>query len=147
MTQTDRAAIQRAVDARQLTHHVTVTSAPSEEMPRYWSLADAAISFIQPTFAKSASSPTKVGEALACGVPLIINRGVGDLDALVARYRCGVIVEPLSAVGYAASIASCERLWGEADLRERCRRAAEEALALSDGAARYARIYQSLGRP
>ena len=147
VTQTDHAAVRRAAAAHGAADAVTVTAAPSEQMPRYWSLADASISFIQSTLAKSASSPTKVGEALACGVPLIVNRGVGDLDALVARYRCGVIVEPLSVAGYAASITACERLWSETDLRHRCRRAAEEALALSDGAERYARIYRALGAP
>ena len=146
VTQTDPARVRAAAAARMLDRTVIVAAAPPEQMPRYWSLADAAVSFIRPTYSKSASSPTKIGEALASGVPVIVNRGVGDLDALVERYRCGVLAE-MTEAGYAASAQAMLALCAEPDVRLRCRRAAEEALALSDGAERYARIYRALGAP
>jgi glycosyltransferase involved in cell wall biosynthesis len=148
VTQTDPAPVLASADARGLAEAVVVTSAPQSEMGRYWSLGDAAISFIRPVFSKSASSPTKVGEALACGVPLILNRGVGDLDAFVERYRCGVLVGEFTAGSYAASVDQLAALLEDGDVRRRCRLAAEEVLALSSGAERYDRIYQELlGHP
>ena len=40
-----------------------------------------------------ASSPTKNGEYLACGLPLIINAGIGDSDALIDQWQAGVLIE------------------------------------------------------
>ena len=36
--------------------------------------------FINKSFSKKFSSPTKVAESLACGVPVIYNEGIGDLN-------------------------------------------------------------------
>lgn len=144
VTQTDPAAARRGASARGLEASVLVASATPGDMPRYWSLGDAMISFIRPAFSKSASSPTKVGEALACGLPLVVNRGVGDLDALVARYRCGILVEDFTVGSYEASIQQLFALLEERSVRHRCRQAAEESLALSEGADRYLRIYHEL---
>lgn len=144
ITQTDPAAARRGAAARGLAASVLITSATPSDMPRYWSLGDVAISFIRPVFSKSASSPTKVGEALACGLPLIVNRGVGDLDALVARYRCGVLVDQFTVESYETSIRQLVALLEDGSVRHRCRQAAEESLALSQGADRYIRIYHEL---
>ena len=38
------------------------------------------IYFIKPTFAKKASCPTKLGEIMFSGIPIITNYGVGDID-------------------------------------------------------------------
>ena len=58
-------------------------SVPPSDMPARLCGADAAVSFIQPCFSKMASSPTKVAEYLALGLPVALNRGVGDLDRLM----------------------------------------------------------------
>lgn len=53
-----------------------------ENIPLYLSLASASIFFIKPTFSKKASSATKMGELLAMNVPVITNRGWGDVEAI-----------------------------------------------------------------
>lgn len=60
-----------------------VTRCAYHEMPSFLSAADLGISFIRPCFSKHASSPTKVAEYLACGLSVVVNRGVGDIDAQV----------------------------------------------------------------
>jgi len=47
--------------------------------------ADAGISL-------KASMPTKIAEFLACGRPVVVNPGLGDMDLLLANETCGVVL-------------------------------------------------------
>jgi glycosyltransferase involved in cell wall biosynthesis len=38
------------------------------------------LSFIQPHYSKEASCATKIGEYLSCGIPVLTNAGIGDMD-------------------------------------------------------------------
>ena len=62
------------------------------DIPYYISLSSASLFFIKPTFSKSASSPTKMGELLSMGIPIITNTGIGDVDAIIKETRCGVLI-------------------------------------------------------
>lgn len=62
---------------------VVITASEREQLPTLLSVSNLAISFILPSFSKSASSPTKLGELLSMGVPVICNAGVGDVDFLL----------------------------------------------------------------
>lgn len=57
---------------------VRVTSAPAAEVAAYLHASDAALALIRPSFSKRSSSPTKYGECLASGLPLLVSRDVGD---------------------------------------------------------------------
>ncbi|MBM77816.1 MAG: glycosyltransferase [Crocinitomicaceae bacterium] len=54
-----------------------------EMMPSYIGLSDFSIFFILPVFSKKASSPTKMGEIMNLGIPIICNEGVGDVDEIM----------------------------------------------------------------
>lgn len=131
---------------------LTVLALAPADVPRYLGAADVGLFFIKPSFAKSASSPTKLGEYLAAGLPVIVNSGVGDVDALVRAARLGVVVEDLGDVGYEHAVADvlrlAEMLSGPAgpELRARSRAAAEAHLSLQLGVARYRDVYARLGR-
>jgi glycosyltransferase involved in cell wall biosynthesis len=62
---------------------VRIAAISSSAMPEALAAADSAVSFAEPRFSKIASSPVKVAEYLAAGLPVVVNRGVGDQDALV----------------------------------------------------------------
>ncbi|MCV5148282.1 glycosyltransferase, partial [Escherichia coli] len=47
----------------------------AEDLPRYLCAADIAVSFIKSCYSKQSSSPTKIAEYLACGLPVIANAG------------------------------------------------------------------------
>lgn len=114
----------------------------STEIPRYLSAADAAVSFIKPSYSKQASSPTKNAEYLACGLPFVANPDVGDIDLLLKGHKVGVLVKELSREGYAAAISELEAM---GDISERCRATAREQFDLEKvGAFRYRRLYQKL---
>ena len=65
-----------------------VTRAEPGEVGRYLAAADFGISFIRRCFSKISSSPTKIGEYLGAGLPVVSSAGIGDLDR-TARGRRG----------------------------------------------------------
>ena len=71
---------------------IKLTKINRNEMPLYLSIVDLMIVFINDTYARQASSPTKVAEALAMGIPVIANMNVGDLDEIIEKYNAGISV-------------------------------------------------------
>ena len=67
-------------------------SKPSSLVPEYLSISDWGLFFILPVFSKKASSPTKLAEFLAMGIPVITNTGVGDVDEIIEKNKAGIIV-------------------------------------------------------
>ena len=64
-----------------------------KNIPGLLSCADVMLSLIKPTFAKIASSPTKVAEGFALGKPLLCNNGIGDLDWIVNDNNLGYVFD------------------------------------------------------
>ena len=69
---------------------IAVQSASRKDVPALLSLMDYGIFYIRPTFSKTASSPTKLGEMLLMGIPVICNANVGDLDEFFAQHQVGI---------------------------------------------------------
>ena len=84
----ERLMLERGVDADRFSARAV---APAE-VSSYLSAADAGIAFYKPTLSRLATSPVKVAEYLACGLPVIINAGVGDSDTLISEQRVGAVV-------------------------------------------------------
>ncbi|MEQ9063535.1 MAG: glycosyltransferase [Vicingaceae bacterium] len=72
--------------------NILIRKAGRTEVAEYLKLADLGIFFIRPTFSKWASSPTKLGEMLMAGLPVIANRGVGDLDQIFTVHQVGMLI-------------------------------------------------------
>lgn len=68
-------------------------AARRNEVPAILSLCDLSVFFIKPTFSKRASSPTKQGEIMGMGKPLICNMGIGDTDYVVDKYGAGISID------------------------------------------------------
>ena len=116
-------------------------------MPDFLNLASIGISFIKPCFSKIASCPTKFAEYLACGLPVVINKGIGDTEEIVRDNRIGVVVEEFTPLGYKKGICELRELLKEKeDLRRRCRATAERYFSLKDGGDRYSEVYARLTR-
>lgn len=73
------------------TDSICITSSIHSEVPTYISLFDLSIFYIRPSFSKQASSPTKQGEIMAMGVPIICNSGVGDTTEIIQKYQSGIV--------------------------------------------------------
>lgn len=64
---------------------IIVRTVRRDEVPDHIAIADASICFIRPTFSKKGSSATKMAEVLAMNVPIISNKGWGDVEFLQSR--------------------------------------------------------------
>ncbi|OGW84228.1 MAG: hypothetical protein A2987_06120 [Omnitrophica bacterium RIFCSPLOWO2_01_FULL_45_10] len=123
--------------------YIIIDSSP-EKVPHYLSQSKCSIMFIKPVDCKIGSSPTKFGESLACGVPVIINRRIGDTEAIVRDRQVGVIVENLDMEAYKKSLSELFMLLAEDGLKERCYAAARELLSLDLGIERYMNVYKKV---
>jgi glycosyltransferase involved in cell wall biosynthesis len=93
-------------------------------------------------------SPTRMGEVLGCGVPVVANEGVGDVADIIRRYNVGVIVKDGSEAAMTTALDELETLRSDPNLPSRCRQAAEEVFSLEAGTEAYRKIYADiLGRP
>jgi glycosyltransferase involved in cell wall biosynthesis len=121
----------------------SVLSVASSAVPSYLAAADAGLAFIKRCVSKIASSPTKNGEYLACGLPLIINAGVGDSDALINDWSAGVLIEKFTDEEYVAAGRSIEKMVANPDVRFNARSVAEQLFDLHKiGGVRYASLYE-----
>jgi glycosyltransferase involved in cell wall biosynthesis len=113
------------------------------DIPRYLKAADVAVSFIKPCYSKLSSSPTKLAEYLAAGLPVVCNAGIGDVDAVVEGERVGVVLRELGRDSYRAALAEVEALRREPATAARCRDAARRHFDLETvGGHRYRRLYR-----
>ena len=121
----------------------SVRSVTSSDVPSYLSAADAGISFIKTCFSKLASSPTKNGEYLACGLPLILNAGIGDSDALASDWNVGALVTEFTDENYSQAIDKIEQLTRDPEIRNKARSVAKHLFDLkSVGTERYTELYE-----
>jgi glycosyltransferase involved in cell wall biosynthesis len=123
-------------------NEIIVIAARREDVPALIATADLGVSFVTPSYASIASCPTKFAEMLAMGVPVIANRGVGDMAEMIEESGAGAVVDRFDEESLAAAIREVER----ADLTvEQVRAAARRWFALEDGVERYDEIYRSIG--
>ncbi|MDD3905528.1 MAG: glycosyltransferase [Candidatus Omnitrophica bacterium] len=145
VTQSPVRMVEDTVGGRLKREDYTVRSGRYEEMPGYIAEADAGIIFRIPGFAKTAASPTKFGEYLACGVPVVINSGIGDTEELVRGGRIGVIVDRFCEDDYRSAALELLKMHAEGKfLRQRCRDAGVKEFSLAGGVEKYLEIYRSL---
>lgn len=115
------------------------------EVPRYLKAADIAISFIKPCYSKQSSSPTKIAEYLASGLPVVCNTGVGDLDKLIEEKRVGALLREFTPQAYLKALNEIDVMRGDETLAERLRGVARQEFDLVGvGRTRYRRLYERL---
>lgn len=105
------------------------------------------VMFFTDGLGKLGSSPTRMGEALGCGIPVVANAGVGDVARIISEHRVGVVVADAGEAAMAAALAELDELLQTPDLAQRCRKAAEEVFSLGAGTAAYNLLYQRILAP
>ena len=119
-----------------------VGSVDPRDVPAYLRASDVGLSFVKSGYATQSRSPTKIPEYLACGLPIIANSGVGDVDSLIDRTGVGVLIHSFTGENYLKAVESIVKI---GDVRERCREVAKREFDLSTvGGQRYRRLYQRL---
>lgn len=123
---------------------LVLTRAPFEGMPALIRLMHVGVFFIRVCFSKRASAATRLAEFLACGVPVVINDGIGDSGGIVRDGRVGVVLADTSRDSFEASAAPLEALLDDPATAARCREVAAREFSLAHGVARYAALYEQL---
>jgi glycosyltransferase involved in cell wall biosynthesis len=123
----------------------SVQKATSGEVLNWVSRSQVAISFRKPTFSQIAASPTKIGEYLACGIPVIVNSGIGDIAEQVNEDGTGVVIDKFEQSDYAKAIDMILDMMKQPDLADKCRAIAKERFDLSTvGGPAYRGLYKRL---
>jgi glycosyltransferase involved in cell wall biosynthesis len=127
-----------------LHERVHVVSASRSQVPHFIAAMDVLVSFIQPSYARIAASPTKLAECFAAGIPVICNSGVGDVEEQVRALRAGLVVDLNSDADLIAAAVALEDItkMGGARLRAEARK----VLGLEVAAMRYQAVYAGLDR-
>jgi len=87
-----------------------IVASNREDLPAYLSLMDWSVFFIQPVFSKKASSPTKQGELMSMGIPVVCNSGVGDTEQIVHKFKSGITLPLLDAQAYQTAAKTSTKL-------------------------------------
>jgi len=92
-----------------------------------------------------AAMPTKLGELLAVGRPVVVNPGLGDMDAIIGRHRCGVVLGGTDRESLDAALDELDELLADPATPDRCRSAAEAHFDLGHAVDELVALYASLG--
>jgi glycosyltransferase involved in cell wall biosynthesis len=141
LTMGSRERVRQLMSARGINEdNFSIHSVAPREMPAYLAAGDVGISFIKRCFSKLASSPTKNAEYLACGLPIVINAGIGDSDALPA-----ILIDDFNDRDFDAAWIAIKEAVNDPNVRTKSRAVAQKIFDLENvGAERYADLYKSV---
>lgn len=141
ITNDDEKEILKAVEAKNInTSSIIIKSAKRNEVPVYISCLDIGLFFIKPLYSKKGSSPTKLAELLACGIPIIANAGIGDVDEIISDTNCGILVSSFKTDEYKLVIDKIDSLNKP---KQYYRDIALTNFSLQKGVESYQKIYES----
>ncbi len=91
-----------------------------------------------------AAMPTKIGELLASGRPVVVNPGLVDAAELLVRHECGVVFGSSTVLDLEWAVDQLEFLLNDPSTPDRCRSLAESHFDLGAGIDRLIAVYGSL---
>ncbi|MEG3089310.1 glycosyltransferase [Sphingomonas sp. PB4P5] len=89
-------------------------------------------------------SPTRMGESLGCGVPVLANEGVGDVAETIRQSQVGYVIDGEDEAALRRAADAAIVLLRDPDIAERCRQAAEKIYSLDTGVQSYQSIYHQI---
>lgn len=120
---------------------VRIVQVNYSDVPKYMKASDISISFIRPVYSKIASSPTKNGETLCMGIPLLAN-SIGDSKEIINNCNAGLIVEEFTPFMYDQIVQKLQTLMTLN--KEEIRRKACDVYGLRVGVKKYEAVYEEL---
>lgn len=120
---------------------ILVIPAQRAQVPALLSVSTLSIFFIKDAYSKKASSPTKQGEIMAMGIPLICN-DIGDTGKIINDTATGYVVNDFSTPAIKEAVAGINTLVQIP--AEQIRAAASQYFNLANGVQQYHEVYQLL---
>lgn len=123
-----------------------VRSIGPADVSSFLSAGDVGIAFYRPGVSRLGTSPVKVSEYLACGLPVIINTRIGDSDELITKEKVGSVVAGFNEAAYADALDTIGALTGDVKATRSVTREVAERLfnVRAVGVERYARLYETV---
>lgn len=98
-------AAQKGIDS----NAIRVIPASRNQVPGYLSISDWSIFFIKDLYSKKASSPTKQGEIMAMGIPIVCN-DIGDTGKIITTLKSGAVINQFATSEYETIASSMDQL-------------------------------------
>lgn len=145
LTRDDPQAVRTKIDPQgDIGERLTIASRTPAEMPAALHAHTVSIMFYDGNATSELGrSPTRMAEVLGSGLPVVANRGVGDVAKIVEEHRVGVIVENLSKEAMYEAFDALRDLEADPALAERCRDTATAVFSLDSGTEKYSALYRT----
>jgi glycosyltransferase involved in cell wall biosynthesis len=111
------------------------------QIPLLLSLSNYSIFFIKPCYSKLSSSPTKHGELMAMGIPVISNSGVGDVKEIITKYNAGFVIDDFTPASFKKVIDQIEKVSFK---KEEIRAGAFDFYSLDQAIKSYIALYKKI---
>lgn len=126
-------------------NRIVIIAAQRNEVQNLLSISSASLFFIKPAYSKKASSPTKMGEIMNLGIPVICNSGVGDTDVVMNEVEPKLLVKEFSEVEYSRVLTEIEKVgYKSEEFKSQLKQTATKYFSLEKGIEKYFQIYQSI---
>lgn len=125
------------------TNDIKIVNAKRKDVPKFMKASDISLSFIKPAYSKKSSSPTKLGELLAMGIPVICNRKIGDVDDIITNTKGGLLIDDFSVKSFESAVENLPKYlsgYSSTEIRE----LSKKYYDLNEGIEKYKKIYLRL---
>lgn len=123
----------------------SLKSATPDDVAEAISEFTVAAMFFAPEIGKLGSAPTRLGELLACGIPVVSNSGVGDMAELITKYDVGLLLESEDDIGIVhLAEKTIKTFFENSSFSTNCQFAAVDYFSLAHGVTSYRNIYKNL---
>ena len=145
LTRDDATKVRKILDpANELVERLSIKSVLSEDIPDAIRVHGISLMFFTEGLGKLGSSPTRLAEALGSGIPIVTNKGVGDVEDIVKKNNIGVIVEGDSKKQMEDAFERLQILLQDPELSNRCFNTAKSIFSLDKGTGMYHKIYKAI---
>ena len=120
---------------------IIVKNAQRHEVPLLLSLSRYSVFFIKSCYSKQSSSPTKHGEIMAMGIPVITNAGVGDVAEIVEKYQSGFVIKKLDQENFTQYP---QKIFSASFDSKKIRDGACEFYSLENAVQKYQKVYDHI---
>ena len=118
---------------------------PRDQVPRAIQTAKAGIFMYRGSMATKGVAPTKLGELLGCGKPVVGNASVGDVSRVISS-DVGALLKTFSAEAMLKAAEQLAQCAANEDTTGRCVKLAQEWFSLEHGLQAFGALYTSLGQ-
>lgn len=143
LTPEDKSQIEKALKSEGIhLEDVVIRYAQRADIPGFVHASSLNIFFIKPAYSKIASSPTKLGEVLAMGIPVLCNSGVGDVEKIIKDTGAGYCIPDFKSVTFQNIV---DRITKNFDFNgKEIRERASDIFDLRVGVRSYQKVYENM---